>query len=151
MYERFTDRARKVMQLANYEARRCNYSRIGTEQILLGLMKEGSGVAAGVLRVSGLDLRKVRQELDRIVPPGTSRVVEGKLPLTRNATQVVENAMKEAESLQQSEVDAEHLLLGLTLERECVAAQVLIAAGLNLDNVRNGIMEKFSDGFRSLS
>src|SRR6516162_6160972 len=80
MYERFTDRARKVMQLANQEARRLNHEYVGTEHILLGLVKEGSGVAANVLKNADIDLRKIRLEIEKIVQSGPEMVTMGKLP-----------------------------------------------------------------------
>src|SRR5216110_2953628 len=87
MYERFTDRARKVMQLANQEAQRFNHEYIGTEHILLGLVKEGSGVAANVLKNLDIDLRKIRMEVEKIVQPGAGgdQVVMGRLPHTPRA------------------------------------------------------------------
>src|ERR1700720_2892993 len=85
MYERFTDRARKVMQLANQEAQRFNHEYIGTEHILLGLVKEGSGVAANVLKNLDIDLRKIRLEVEKIVLPGPSETISGRLPQTPRA------------------------------------------------------------------
>src|SRR5690349_24266084 len=101
MYERFTDRARKVMQIANQEAQRFNHEYIGTEHILLGLIKEGSGVAANVLKNLDIDPRKVRQEVERIVQTGPhpDMVQMGKLPQTPRAKKVVEYAIEEARNL----------------------------------------------------
>ncbi|MFO0003241.1 MAG: Clp protease N-terminal domain-containing protein, partial [bacterium] len=96
MYERFTDRARKVMQLANQEAQRFNHEYIGTEHILLGLVKEGSGVAANVLKNLDVDLRKIRIEVEKIVQTGPDMVTMGKLPQTPRAKKVIEYAMDEA-------------------------------------------------------
>ena len=93
MYERFTDRARKVMQLANQEAQRFNHEYIGTEHILLGLVKEGSGVAANVLKNLEVDLRKIRLEVEKIVQSGPDMVTMGKLPQTPRAKKVVEYAI----------------------------------------------------------
>ena len=90
MYERFTDRARKVMQLANQEAQRFNHEYIGTEHILLGLVKEGSGVAANVLKNLDIDLRKIRLEVEKIVQSGPDMVTMGKLPQTPRAKKVIE-------------------------------------------------------------
>src|SRR5713101_7693738 len=98
MYERFTDRARKVMQLANQEAQRFNHEYIGTEHILLGLVKEGSGVAANVLKNLDIDLRTVRQEVKKIIQRG-DMVTMGRLPLTPRAKKVIEYAIEEGESL----------------------------------------------------
>src|SRR5438105_5853496 len=96
MYERFTDRARKVMQLANQEAQRFNHEYIGTEHILLGLVKEGTGVAANVLKNLDIDLRKIRLEVEKIVQAGTDMVTMGKLPQTPRAKKVIEYSIEEA-------------------------------------------------------
>src|SRR3954451_4607755 len=110
MYERFTDRARKVMQLANQEAQRFNHEYIGTEHILLGLVKEGSGVAANVLKNLDIDLRKIRLEVQNIVQSGPDAVL-GKLPQTPRAKKVIEYAIEEARNLNHNYVGTEHLLL----------------------------------------
>ncbi len=99
MYERFTDRARKVMQLANQEAQRFNHEYIGTEHILLGLVKEGSGVAANVLKNLDVDLRKIRLEVEKLVQSGPEMVTIGKLPQTPRAKKVIEYSMEEARNL----------------------------------------------------
>src|ERR1700748_3687180 len=96
MYERFTDRARKVMQLANQEAQRFNHEYIGTEHILLGLIKEGQGVASHVLKNLDIDLRKVRLEVEKIVRSGPDMVTMGRLPQTPRAKKVIEYAIEEA-------------------------------------------------------
>src|SRR5947208_3485244 len=142
MYERFTDRARKVMQLANQEAQRFNHEYIGTEHILLGLVKEGSGVAANVLKNLDIDLRKIRLEVEKIVQtgPGGEQVIPGKLPQTPRAKKVIEYAIEEARRLNHNYVGTEHLLLGLLREQEGVAAQVLMNLGLKLDDVRQEVM-----------
>src|SRR3974390_2798308 len=125
MYERFTDRARKVMQLANQEAQRFNHEYIGTEHILLGLIKEGSGVAANVLKNLDLDLQRIRHEIEKIVHSGPDMVTVAKLPQTPRAKKVIEFAIEEARELNHNYVGTEHLLLGLFREQEGVAAQVL--------------------------
>ncbi|MDC0308318.1 MAG: ATP-dependent Clp protease ATP-binding subunit [Planctomycetaceae bacterium] len=140
MYERFTDRARKVMQLANQEAQRFNHEYIGTEHILLGLVKEGSGVAANVLKNLEVDLRKIRLEVERIVQSGPDMVTMGKLPQTPRAKKVIEYAMEEARNLNHNYVGTEHLLLGLLREQEGVAAQVLMNLGLKLEDVRDEVL-----------
>ncbi len=142
MYERFTDRARKVMQLANQEAQRFNHEYIGTEHILLGLVKEGSGVAANVLKNLDVDLRKIRLEVERIVQHGQGgdQVVMGRLPHTPRAKKVIEYSIEEARNLNHSYVGTEHLLLGLLREHEGVAAQVLMNLGLKLDDVREEVL-----------
>src|SRR5829696_8233710 len=142
MYERFTDRARKVMQLANQEAQRFNHEYIGTEHILLGLVKEGSGVAANVLKNLDIDLRKIRLEVEKIVQhgPGGEQVVMGRLPHTPRAKKVIEYSIEEARNLNHNYVGTEHLLLGLLREQEGVAAQVLMNLGLKLEDVREEVL-----------
>ncbi|HEY2908655.1 MAG TPA: ATP-dependent Clp protease ATP-binding subunit [Gemmataceae bacterium] len=142
MYERFTDRARKVMQLANQEAQRFNHEYIGTEHILLGLVKEGSGVAANVLKNLDIDLRKIRLEVEKIVQhgPGGDQVVMGRLPHTPRAKKVIEYSVEEARNLSHNYVGTEHLLLGLLREQEGVAAQVLMNLGLKLEDVREEVL-----------
>jgi ATP-dependent Clp protease ATP-binding subunit ClpA len=141
MYSRFTDRARKVMQLTNQEAQRHNHEYIGTEHILLGLIKEGSGVAANVLNNLNIDLRKIRLEVEKIIQSGPAMFVLGKLPKTPRATKVIEYAVEEARSLNHNYVGTEHLLLGLVREQEGVAAQVLMNLGLRQDDVRAETMK----------
>lgn len=99
MFERFTDRARKVMALANQEAQRFNHEYVGTEHVLLGLVKEGQGVAANVLHSLGIDLKKIRLEVEKIVKSGPDMVTMGKLPQTPRAKKVIEFAIEEALSL----------------------------------------------------
>ncbi|GIW84996.1 MAG: ATP-dependent Clp protease ATP-binding protein [Gemmataceae bacterium] len=143
MYERFTDRARKVMQLANQEAQRFNHEYIGTEHILLGLVKEGSGVAANVLKNLDVDLRKIRSEVEKIVQhghQGGEQVVMGRLPHTPRAKKVLDYALEEARNLGHNYVGTEHLLLGLLREQEGVAAQVLMNLGLKLEDVREEVL-----------
>ena len=143
MYERFTDRARKVMQLANQEAQRFNHEYIGTEHILLGLVKEGSGVAANVLKNLSISLQKVRREVEQIVqhgPGGESSLDWDRLPQTPRAKKVVEYAIDEARRLNHNYIGTEHLLLGLLREEEGVAAQVLMNLGLKLDRVREELL-----------
>ena len=140
MYERFTDRARKVMQLANQEAARFNHEYIGTEHILLGLVKEGSGVAANVLKNLDVDLRKIRLEVEKLVQSGPDMVSIGKLPQTPRAKKVIEFSMDEARNLQHNYVGTEHILLGLLCEQEGVAAQVLMNLGLKLEDVREEVL-----------
>lgn len=146
MYERFTDRARKVMQLANQEAQRFNHEYIGTEHILLGLVKEGSGVAANVLKNLDVDLRKIRLEVEKIVQSGPDLVTMGKLPQTPRAKKVIEYAMEEARNLNHNYVGTEHLLLGLLREQEGVAAQVLMNLGLKLEDVREEVLNLLGHG-----
>jgi hypothetical protein len=139
MYERFTDRARKVMQLANQEAMRFNHEYIGTEHILLGLVKEGSGVAANVLKNLDVDLRTIRREVEKIVQYGPDMVTMGKLPQTPRARKVIERAIEEARNLNHNYVGTEHLLLGLLGDGDCAAGQVLLSLGLRLEEVRRAV------------
>jgi hypothetical protein len=136
MYERFTDRARKVMQLANQEAQRFNHECIGTEHLLLGLLREGAGVAAHVLKNLDIDLRKLFLEIEKIVQPGPEKRIMGMLPQTPRVKQVIKYALEEAENLNHKFIGTEHLLLGLLREEETVAAQVLLNLGLKLEDVR---------------
>jgi ATP-dependent Clp protease ATP-binding subunit ClpC len=140
MFERFTDRARKVMALANQEAQRFNHEYIGTEHILLGLVKEGSGVGANVLKNLDVDLRKVRLEVEKLVKAGPEMVTMGKLPQTPRAKKVIEYAIEEARNLNHNYVGTEHLLLGLLREHDGVAAQVLRNLGLKLEEVRDEVL-----------
>ena len=146
MYERFTDRARKVMQLANQEAQRFNHEYIGTEHVLLGLVKEGSGVAANVLKNLDVDLRKIRLEVEKLVQSGPEMVTMGKLPQTPRAKKVIEYSMEEARSLNHNYVGTEHILLGLLREQEGVAAQVLMNLGLKLEEVRDEVLNLLGHG-----
>jgi ATP-dependent Clp protease ATP-binding subunit ClpC len=146
MYERFTDRARKVMQLANQEAQRFNHEYIGTEHILLGLIKEGSGVAANVLKNLDVDLRKIRLEVEKLVQSGPDMVTMGRLPQTPRAKKVIEYSMEEARNLNHNYVGTEHILLGLLREQEGVAAQVLMNLGLKLEEVREEVLNLLGHG-----
>jgi ATP-dependent Clp protease ATP-binding subunit ClpC len=146
MFERLTDRARKVMALANQEAQRFNHEYIGTEHILLGLVKEGSGVGANVLKNLGIDLRKVRLEVEKLVKSGPEMVTMGKLPQTPRAKKVIEYAIEEARNLNHNYVGTEHLLLGLLREQDGVAAQVLLNLGLKLEEVREEVLNLLGAG-----
>jgi len=146
MYERFTDRARKVMQLANQEAQRFNHEYVGTEHILLGLIKEGSGIAGQVLKNMDLDLAKVREEVCKLLKSGPDMVTMGKMPHTPRSKKVLDYAIEESRSLAHSYVGTEHILLGLIREKEGVAAQVLANFGCDLDVVRRHVMELLTAG-----
>ncbi len=141
MFDRFTDRARKVMGLARQEAQRFNHEYIGTEHILLGLIQEGSGVAANVLRNLDVDPEKIRVEVEKIVQDGPTMVTMGQLPFTPRAKKVLELASEEASNLRHNYIGTEHLLLGLIRENEGVAAQVLMNLGLKLEDVREEVLE----------
>jgi len=149
MFERFTDRARKVMQLARQEALRFNHDNVGTEHILLGIVKEGSGVAANVLRNLDIDLRKIRLEVEKLVQSGPDTVITGKLPYTPLAKKVIEFSVEEARALGHNYVGTEHLLLGLIREVEGVAFRVLMNLGVKLEDVREEILNILGAEFPS--
>ena len=113
MLERFTDRARKVIALANQEAQRFNHKYVGTEHLLLGLVKEGSGVGVTVLKNLGADIKKLRSEFEKLVKSGPDIVTIGKLPQTPRAKRIIEYALEEARSLNHNYVGTEHILLAL--------------------------------------
>ena len=140
MFERFTERARKVIILAKEEARRLNHDYIGTEHILLGLVKEGQGVAAVILQNMNLGLRKIRIEVEKLVKTGPATKIVGDMPFTPKSKKVIELAMDEARSLEHNYIGTEHLLLGLLREGEGIANQVLVNLGLDLNKVRAEIM-----------
>ncbi|MFH1593671.1 MAG: ATP-dependent Clp protease ATP-binding subunit [Candidatus Omnitrophota bacterium] len=140
MFNRFTERARKVILLAKEEAKRFNHDYIGTEHILLGLVREGEGVAAAVLASLGLSPDKISFEVEKLVQPGPATVISGDIPFTPKAKKVIELSMEEARALGHNYIGTEHLLLGLIREGEGVASQVLVNLGLDLDKVRMEVM-----------
>jgi ATP-dependent Clp protease ATP-binding subunit ClpC len=141
MFNRFTERARKVIILAKEEAKRFNHDYIGTEHILLGLLSEGEGVASVVLQKMGLNIQQIRMEIEKIVKPGPPMVVSGDIPFTPTAKKVIELSSEEARSLGHNYIGTEHILLGLIREGEGVASQVLVNLGLDLNKVREEIAE----------
>ncbi|HDL10021.1 MAG TPA: ATP-dependent Clp protease ATP-binding subunit, partial [Candidatus Omnitrophica bacterium] len=141
MFNRFTERARKVIILAKEEAKRFNHDYIGTEHLLLGLIREGEGVAATVLRSMGVDLSQVRVEIEKLVQPGPASIMSGDIPFTPQAKKAIELAMDEANAMGHNYIGTEHLLLGLIREGEGVAYQVLSNLGLDLNRVREAIMD----------
>src|SRR3989338_8634007 len=140
MFNRFTERARKVIILAKEEARRFNHDYIGTEHILLGLIREGEGVAAAVLQKIGVSLENIRLEIEKLVQPGPTTQIIGDIPFTPRAKKALELAAEEARSLGHNYIGTEHILLGLIREGESVASQVLLNLGLDLDRVRNEVL-----------
>lgn len=146
MFNRFTERARKVILLAKEEAKRFNHDYMGTEHILLGLIREGEGVAAAVLQNLGLSPESIRMEVEKLVQPGPTTLVSGDIPFTPKAKKVIELAMDEARNLGHNYIGTEHLLLGLIREGEGVAAQVLQNLGLDLDKVRSEVMNLLGSG-----
>jgi ATP-dependent Clp protease ATP-binding subunit ClpC len=141
MFDRFTDRARKVMNLAKSEAQRLNHEYIGTEHILLGLVQEGSGVAANVLRGMGVDLKRIRAEVEKLVKGSATMVPMGNLPFTPRAKKVLELSLEEASQLGHNYIGTEHLLLGLIKESEGIAARVLTNLSVKLEDVREEVLE----------
>lgn len=146
MFERFTDQARKVMQLANRHAQRMNLEYVGTEHILLGLIEEGWGLAAVVLKNFGVDLGRTRLEVEKLVKSGPEMVTIGKLPQTPSAKKVIEYAMEEARNLNHNYIGTEHILLGLLRENEGVAAQVLMNLGVKIGDVRAEVLNVLGHG-----
>ncbi len=141
MFDRFTDRARRVMSLAKTEAQRLNHDYIGTEHILLGLIHEGSGVAANVLRNINVDLKKILAELEKVVKGNATLMNPGQLPFTPRAKKVLELALEEASLLGHNYIGTEHILLGLIKESEGIAARVLMNLGVKLEEVREVVLE----------
>src|SRR4051794_19218041 len=134
-FDKFTDRARHVLTLSQDEAQRFNHNYIGTEHLLLGLVREKEGVAARVLEQMGVDLDKVRAATEFIIGRGDIPV-HGEVGLTPRAKRVIELAIEEARSLEHHYIGTEHILLGLVREGQGIAAGVLETLGVNLDNVR---------------
>ncbi|MFC4336829.1 ATP-dependent Clp protease ATP-binding subunit [Salininema proteolyticum] len=143
MFERFTDRARRVVVLAQEEARMLNHNYIGTEHILLGLIHEGEGVAAKALESLGISLEGVRQQVEEIIGQG-QQAPSGHIPFTPRARKVLEYSLREALQLGHNYIGTEHILLGLIREGEGVAAQVLIKLGADLNRVRQQVLQLLS-------
>ena len=146
MFERFTDRARRVIVLAQEEARNLKHNYLGTEHILLGLIREGEGVAAKALEALGVTLESVRTQVIDIIGEG-QEPPSGHIPFTPRAKKVIEFAMREGLQMGHSYIGTEHLLLGLTREADGVAAQVLIKLGADMPTVRNQVSQLIS-GFQ---
>ncbi len=142
MYVEFSEHARKVMQLANQEAQRYNHEHVGTEHILLGIAKEGTGTAAKVLKNFHLNLVTLREELEKVVKPGHAAVKMGKLPRTPRADKAIAYAIEQARRFDLKEVDATHLLIAVLNDRDCVASQVLRNTGREFENFHQGIIEE---------
>jgi ATP-dependent Clp protease ATP-binding subunit ClpA len=143
MFERFTDRARRVVVLAQEEARLLNHNYIGTEHLLLGLIHEGEGVAAMVLESLGISLEAVRAQVEEIIGQGQSAPT-GHIPFTPRAKKVLELSLREATQLGHNYIGTEHILLGLIREGEGVAAQVLVKLGADLSRVRQQVIQLLS-------
>src|SRR6185503_96644 len=143
MFERFTDRARRVVVLAQEEAKMLNHNYIGTEHILLGLIHEGEGVAAKALESLGISLDAVRQQVEEIIGQG-QQAPSGHIPFTPRAKKVLELSLREALQLGHNYIGTEHILLGLIREGEGVAAQVLVKLGADLNKVRQQVIQLLS-------
>ncbi|MDP2928413.1 MAG: ATP-dependent Clp protease ATP-binding subunit [Candidatus Omnitrophota bacterium] len=151
MFNRFTERARKVIILAKEEARRFNHDYIGTEHILLGLIREGEGVAAAVLQKLEVSLENIRLEIEKLVQPGPTTQIIGDIPFTPRAKKALELAAEEARSLGHNYIGTEHLLLGLIREGEGIASQVLLNLGMDLNSVRNEVMSLLGSALPGMS
>jgi ATP-dependent Clp protease ATP-binding subunit ClpA len=144
MFERFTDRARRVVVLAQEEARRLNHNHIGTEHLLLGLIHEGEGVAAQALESLGISPEAVRQQIEEIIGEGR-QVPLGRIPYTPRAKKVLELSLREALQLGHNYIGTEHILLGLIREGKGAAAQVLVKLGADLSRVRQQVIQLLSE------
>ncbi len=140
-FERFTERARKVIGLAKEEAKRLNHDYVGSEHLLLGLIREGEGVAAAVLQNLGVDLKTIRMEVEKLVRSGPDTVVLGEVPFTPKFKRCIEFAVEEANALGHNYIGTEHLLLGLIKEAEGIAGRVLMNLGLELNKIRQEVMD----------
>ena len=146
MFERFTDRARRVVVLAQEEARQLDHNYIGTEHILLGMIREGEGVAAQALAAMDISRDAVRQQVEEMIGRGKQGQTSGHIPFTPRAKKVLELSLRESLQLGHDYIGTEHILLGLVREGEGVAAQVLISLGAELDRVRQQVIQLLHDG-----
>jgi ATP-dependent Clp protease ATP-binding subunit ClpC len=144
MFERMTDRARRVIVLAQEEARKLLHNYIGTEHILLGLIHEGEGVAAVALADLKVNLEDIRKEVEGIIGLG-QQAPSGHIPFTPRAKKILELALREALQLGHNYIGTEHILLGIIREGEGVAAQVLVKSGLDLNRVRQAVLKRLAD------
>jgi len=146
VFERFTNRCRKVMALANHESQRFNHEYIGAEHILLGLLKEGTGVGFNVLKNLSDDPIAVRRMVESLIKHGDEEVSMGKLPQTPRAKKVIEFAIEESRSLGHRYVGTEHMLLGLLLEGEGIAAIALTQFGIKVEGARTEVRRLLESG-----
>jgi ATP-dependent Clp protease ATP-binding subunit ClpC len=144
VFERFTERARQVVVLAQDEARALKHNYIGTEHILLGLLREEEGLAARVLESLDVTVEEVRAQVARIIGPGDEPIVSGQIPFTPRAKKVLELSLREALSLKHNYIGTEHILLGLVRENEGVAARILLDFDADAEKIRNEIMRVLS-------
>ena len=141
MFERLTDRARKVMAIASQEAKRLNHEYVAPEHILIALVTEGAGVAANVLKNLDIDARKVRLQVEQLLKRGPEMITMGKLPQTPGAKKALEYAIEEATAMNHSYAGTEHLLLGLLRDEDGNAAKVLLNLGLAPERVREQVLD----------
>jgi ATP-dependent Clp protease ATP-binding subunit ClpC len=141
MFDRLTDRARKIMGLARAEALRQRHDEIRPEHLLLALAEEGSGVGASALKNRDVDLGRLRAELKRRAEPGVGEARPGQIPFTAAARRVLETSLEEANGMGHTYIGSEHLLLGLARDRKSQAGEVLRAAGANADAIRREVLE----------
>jgi ATP-dependent Clp protease ATP-binding subunit ClpA len=144
MFERFTEKAIKVIMLAQEESRRLGHNFVGTEQMLLGLIREESGMAGRILRSMGVNLKQARREVEKIIGRGSGHVAV-EIPFTPRGKRVLELSLKESRKHRHRYIGTEHLLLGLIQEREGVAARVLENLGINLQELRDRIIQAMSE------
>jgi len=144
VFERFTERAKQVVVLAQDEARALRHNYIGTEHILLGLLREEEGLAARVLESLDITVEEVRAQVARIIGPGDEPIVSGQIPFTPRAKKVLELSLREALSLKHNYIGTEHILLGLVRENEGVAARILVDFDADAETIRNEIMRVLS-------
>jgi ATP-dependent Clp protease ATP-binding subunit ClpC len=144
VFERFTERAKQVVVLAQDEARALKHNYIGTEHILLGLLREEEGLAARVLESLDVTVEEVRAQVARIIGPGDEPIVSGQIPFTPRAKKVLELSLREALSLKHNYIGTEHILLGLVRENEGVAARILLDFDADAEKIRNEIMRVLS-------
>jgi ATP-dependent Clp protease ATP-binding subunit ClpC len=144
VFERFTERAKQVVVLAQDEARALSHNYIGTEHILLGLLREEEGLAARVLESLDITVEEVRAQVARIIGPGDEPIVSGQIPFTPRAKKVLELSLREALSLKHNYIGTEHILLGLVRENEGVAARILLDFDADAEKIRNEIMRVLS-------
>jgi ATP-dependent Clp protease ATP-binding subunit ClpC len=140
MFERFTDRSRRAIVLAQEESRRFSHRYIGTEHLLLGLLVEGEGVAASVLGGAGVTVDQVRATVEEVVAPGSEKVL-GHVPFTPRTRRALETALREALQLGHNYIGTEHLLLGLTRDEDATAVQILALLGVSVEQIRASVLE----------
>ncbi len=148
MFERYTEDARDVLSHARQEAQKFHHDHIGTEHILLGLIEVKNGVAADILTHRSIDLKHAKQEVEKMVVPGTPEVDDKipALPRTRHAHELIDDAVEEARNLKHNYIGTEHLLLALLYEKEGRGAKVLGNLGMGLDNVRQDVIDFVQSG-----